>query len=297
MKYMQLLTMAFVMTVQPVMAQKTMELWPNGVPGPVVCKSPEKDMANGRVSNISDPTLTVYLPGKEHNTGTAVVICPGGGYIREAMNHEGHDFARYLKQHGIAGIVLKYRLPYGHPDIPLQDAQHAIRTVRANAQKWGIDPNKIGIAGFSAGGHLAATAETHFDAGKPNAHDPVERESCRPDFAILGYPVVTMKKGWTHMGSRINLLGKNPSKELVEKYSDELQVTPQTPPTFIFLRMMTVRFLPKTASNCIWLCERTRFLLNCISSLKGDMVLECVSAENLMTSGETWLSTGCVFDT
>lgn len=235
MKDFLLLNLFILFMFQPAFAQKTMELWPNGVPGPKVCTQPEKHLANGRISNISDPTITVYLPEKKNNSGTAVVICPGGGYIREAMNHEGHDFARFLQQRGVAGIVLKYRLPYGHPDIPLQDAQHAIRTVRANAQKWGIDPNKVGIAGFSAGGHLASTAETHFDNGNPNAKDQVERESCRPDFAILGYPVVSMNKAWTHMGSRINLLGKNPSPELVKKYSNELHVTSHTPPNFIVL--------------------------------------------------------------
>jgi len=235
MKNLLLVILLSMFSLQPSFSQETLKLWPDGVPGPNVSPKPEEVFDSVRVRYVSEPTLTVYLPEKEKNSGTAVVICPGGGYWIEAMDHEGYDFAKYLQERGIAGIVLKYRLPYGHPTIPLQDAQHAIRTVRANAKKWGIDPNKVGIAGFSAGGHLASTAETHFDAGKPDASNPIARESCRPDFAILGYPVITMNKDWTHMGSRENLLGKNPSKELVKKYSNELQVTPQTPPTFIFL--------------------------------------------------------------
>lgn len=235
MKNFLLLSLLLMCMHQPIFSQETIPLWPDGTPGPNVSPKPEETFDGVRVRFVSKPTLTIYLPEKEKNTGTAVVICPGGGYWIEAMDHEGYDFAKYLREHGVAGIVLKYRLPYGHNEIPLQDAQRAIRIVRANAIKWGICPDKIGIAGFSAGGHLASTAETHFDNGNPNAPDSIEKESCRPDFAILGYPVVTMNKEWTHMGSRENLLGKNPSMELVLKYSNELHVTPQTPPTFLFL--------------------------------------------------------------
>ena len=212
-----------------------MKLWPKGAPGNNECPKAEETFNGKMVRYVSEPTLTIYLPDKEKNTGAAVVICPGGGYSIEAMDHEGYAFAAYLQSKGIAGIVLKYRLPYNHYEIPLMDAQYALRTVRFNAGKWGIDPDKIGIAGFSAGGHLASTAETHFDHGKPDTTDPVEKVSCRPDFAILGYPVITFNEQWGHMGTRDNLIGKNHDLRLIHYFSNELQVTAETPPTFIFL--------------------------------------------------------------
>jgi acetyl esterase/lipase len=175
------------------------------------------------------------LPEKEKNTGAAIVICPGGGYGIEAMDHEGYQYAEYLQSKGVAGIVLKYRLPYGHHEIPLIDAQYALRTVRYNAAAWGIHPGKIGISGFSAGGHLASTAATHFDKGKSEADNPVEKVSCRPDFAVLVYPVITFNELWGHMGSRENLMGKNHDLKLIRYYSNELQVTSETPPTFLIL--------------------------------------------------------------
>ncbi len=174
--------------------------------------------------------LTLYRPA--HPNGTAVVICPGGGYGGHAIEPEGHGIARWLNQSGITGVVLEYRLPAGRHPVPLLDAQRAIRTVRSNANKWGVDPARIGIIGFSAGGHLASTAATHFDAGQSQSVDPIDKVSCRPDFAILIYPVITMGEK-THGGSRNNLLGSNPSPELVELYSNEKQVTDQTPPTFL----------------------------------------------------------------
>jgi len=169
------------------------------------------------------------------NTGAAVVICPGGGYMMEAMDHEGYDMASWLASQGVAGIVLKYRLPYGHDQIPLEDTQRAIRIVRDKASEWGINPSKIGIAGSSAGGHLASTAGTNFDPGKPDATDPVEKFSCRPNFMFLLYPVITLKEEFTHLGSRINLIGPGNNWKMVEKYSNELNVTSQTPPTFLVL--------------------------------------------------------------
>ena len=162
----------------------------------------------------------------------AVIICPGGGYGGLVTGAEGHGIAAWLNSHGIAGVVLEYRLPAGRPFVPLRDAQRAIRTVRLNAKDWGIDPGRIGIMGFSAGGHLASTAATHFDGGDPQASDAVDRVSCRPDFAILVYPVITMNET-THSGSKANLLGKEPSKDLVELFSNEKQVTDKTPPTFL----------------------------------------------------------------
>jgi len=145
---------------------------------------------------------------------------------------EGHGIAEWLNKHGVAGIVLEYRLPAGRSEVPLRDAQRAIRTVRARAKEWGLNAERVGIMGFSAGGHLASTAATHFDAGRAEAQDPLDRPSCRPDFAILVYPVVTMGP-ITHGGSKKNLLGENPSAELIERFSNEKQVTERTPPMFL----------------------------------------------------------------
>jgi len=202
--------------------QPPVPLWPNGAPG-----------ALG--TNDNDiPTLTAYLPDGTNSTGAALVICPGGGYAHLAP-HEGKDYALWLNQHGVAGFVLKYRLGssgYRHPAM-LQDAARAVRTVRANAALWHTDPKRIGIMGSSAGGHLASTLMTHFAPGDPNAADPIERESSRPDIGILCYPVITFGK-FAHVGSRENLLGKDPSPELVNLLSNELQVTKDTPPCFIW---------------------------------------------------------------
>ena len=174
--------------------------------------------------------ITVYRPDKPN--GAAVVICPGGGYGVLVMEPEGYGIARWLNQHGLTGVVLKYRLPKGNPNIPLLDAQQAIRIARSKAAEWGCDPKRIGIMGFSAGGHLAATAATHFDQGDPKALDALGKISSRPDFAILVYPVITMGM-MTHGGSRANLMGANPKEETVKLFSNELQVTNQTPPVFI----------------------------------------------------------------
>ena len=176
------------------------------------------------------PTLTVFLP-----ENTAVVICPGGGYEFLAFDHEGINEARWFQERGVAAFVLTYRLPvngYRHP-VPLLDAQRAIRFVRSHDAEWNLNPAQVGVMGFSAGGHLAATLDTHFDAGNPQAADPVELESCRPGFAVLVYAVISMKDGVTHQGSKQNLLGPSPDPKLVENLSNETQVTPQTPPTLL----------------------------------------------------------------
>lgn len=225
----------FITTIQTNTAQDVMKLWPEGAPGNNECPQPEETFEGRRVRFVSEPTITVYLPKKEFNTGAAIVICPGGGYWIEAMDHEGHDYAEYLQNKGIAGIVLKYRLPYGHHEIPLMDAQHAIRTVRYHAKEWGTDASKIGISGFSAGGHLASTAATHFDNGNPESENPIGKLSCCPDFAVLLYPVITFNEDWGHVGSRENLIGKTHDLKLINYYSNELHVTPQTPPTFLAL--------------------------------------------------------------
>lgn len=177
-----------------------------------------------------DAWITVHRP--EKGNGTAVVICPGGGYGTLVTGGEGHGIAQWLNRHGITGVVLEYRLPAGRAFVPLLDAQRAIRTVRANAKDWGVDPARVGIMGFSAGGHLASTAGTHFDEGDADAADPVNRLGCRPDFMILVYPVITMDDT-THRGSRGRLLGDTPSEELIELFSNEKQVSAKTPPTFL----------------------------------------------------------------
>ncbi len=186
-------------------------------------------LGDGKVQEV-EVFITVYRPAQPN--GTAIVICPGGGYGGLAVQPEGHGIAAWLNGHGVTGVVLEYRMPAGRHAVPLLDAQRAIRTVRANAKAWNIDPARIGIIGFSAGGHLASTAATHFDAGKPDATDAVEKVSCRPDFAILIYPVISMGE-LSHGGSRNNLLGKDPTAELIELYSNEKQVTDKTPPTFL----------------------------------------------------------------
>lgn len=212
-----------------------LKVWPNGAPDSNGLTVPEETYEGRRVRNVSEAELYVYFPKKEINTGAAIVICPGGGYMIEAMDHEGYEMAEWLATQGVTGIVLKYRLPYGHEQIPLKDAQRALRIVRQKAAEWVINPEKIGIAGSSAGGHLASTAGTRFDLGNQNASDPLEKISCRPDFMLLLYPVITFNEEFGHMGSRVNLIGPGNKWELVEKYSNELQVTAQTPPTFFIL--------------------------------------------------------------
>jgi acetyl esterase/lipase len=208
---------------QPADAHPVLPLWPDGVPG-AKGTDPDKDV----------PTLTVWLPPLETATGAAVVVCPGGGYAMLAVEHEGKQVAEWLNSLGIAAFVLKYRLGprYHHPAM-LHDAGRAIRTVRAGASKWGLDPHRIAILGFSAGGHLASTAGTHHDAGKPDAADPIERVSSRPDRLILIYPVIALAPPHGHAGSLRNLLGDNPAKELIDLLSNEHQVSKDTPPTFL----------------------------------------------------------------
>jgi acetyl esterase/lipase len=197
-------------------------LWPSGAPGALGNEDADK------------PTLAIYLPQGNRVT-TGVIVCPGGGYRTLAMDHEGQQVARWFNSIGVAAFVLKYRLgPKYHHPIELGDAHRAIRIVRTRAAEFGIDPGRIGIMGFSAGGHLASSAATHFDTGNAQAPDPIDRAGSRPDFAILGYPVISFTTEYVHRGSRQNLLGDNPDPALVKLLSNELQVTPQTPPTFLF---------------------------------------------------------------
>ncbi len=179
----------------------------------------------------ADATISVY-PVSTKTDVPAVVICPGGGYGGLVVGPEGHGIAQWLNRHGIAGVVLEYRLPKQRSFVPLLDAQRAVRMVRFKAEPWKIDPGRVGIIGFSAGGHLASTAATHFDRGDPKAADPVDRLSCRPDFAILIYPVITMGEK-THGGTKANLLGRDPKPEMVDLFSNEKQVTDKTPPMFL----------------------------------------------------------------
>ena len=220
-------------------AQNVIKLWPDGIPGSITNDSYKEievisDGSPSRYNKVTDPTLTVFLPQDSKATGTAVLICPGGGYGTLAFDHEGNQIARWLNENGIAGIILKYRLP---SDLimkdktigPLQDAQEGLRTIRRNASKWKINPRKVGVIGFSAGGHLASTLSTHYDQ-KVYSTDTT---SARPDFSLLIYPVITFDSTFTHKGSRNNLIGLKPSAEMVRLYSNELQINEKTPPAFL----------------------------------------------------------------
>lgn len=205
-------------------AQNTFELplWPAGAPNSNGLTGTEEDLEGGRVANVIKPSITVYKADKPN--GMAIIMCPGGGYARLAMNHEGHDMAPWLNAQGITYIVLKYRMPNGHYEVPLSDAEQAICLVRQHAKEWNIRPDRIGIMGASAGGHLAASLATLYNSNET-----------RPDFQILFYPVISMVPGVTHGGSRQNLLGNKPSQELEDKYTLEKQVNERTPQAFIML--------------------------------------------------------------
>jgi acetyl esterase/lipase len=203
--------------------QKVEHLWPGGAPGAV------------GTGDEDQPALTIYLPEAARAVGTGVVVCPGGGYGALSMDHEGRQVAEWLNSLGIAGFVLRYRLgPRYHHPVEMHDGQRAVRFVRYHAKGYGIAPDRVGIWGFSAGGHLASTVGTHFDAGNNAASDPIDRLSSRPDFMVLAYPVISFTTPYVHKGSMRNLLGENPDPTLARSLSNELQVTPETPPTFLF---------------------------------------------------------------
>ncbi len=228
-----LLMSALVLTVATLAAQSASRvqaaeppqffLWPEGAPGATGTEDADK------------PCLWLHKPAAEKANGGAVIVCPGGGYRHLAMTYEGHEVAEWFNEYGVTAFVLRYRLApkYHHPS-QISDAQRAIRLIRSRAKEWGIDPARIGIMGFSAGGHLASTAATHFDDGNSSASDPIDRAGCRPDFAILAYPVITLKGPFAHGGSRENLLGKDPAPALVDSLCNETQVTARTPQTFLF---------------------------------------------------------------
>ena len=201
----------------------TQLLWPDGAPGATGTEDKDK------------PTLISYPAPADNNSGAAIVVCPGGGYGGLAMGHEGHDIGKWLNEHGVSAFICNYRhngKGYQHP-APIHDAQRAIRIVRSNASKWSVDPKKIGVLGFSAGGHLASTVATHFNRTPP-VNDEISKASCRPDFAVLCYPVIVFDQEHTHRGSQRNLIGESASNDLIESLSNEKQVTKETPPTFMF---------------------------------------------------------------
>ena len=234
-------TILFTLLSSFAMAQNyTLPLW-NGTPPLQKDMNLQEDVRDEniiRIANVQDPTIEVYLPNKQIATGEAVVIYPGGGYAILAYDWEGTDFAKWLNSQGIAGIVVKYRLPISESltdakEVPLLDAQRAIRMTRANAEAWNIDPGKVGVMGFSAGGHLASTVSTQYDHEVDRAKDAIDALSARPDFSILVYPVISFRDAAVHSGSRKNLIGDNASQELQDRFSGELNVDENTPPTFL----------------------------------------------------------------
>ena len=218
----------------------TIKLWPDGIPGSITDPSYVEKITtvDGRITRcerVVNPDLTVFLPTPDKANGAAVLICPGGGYGALAFDHEGNAIAKWLNDNGIAGIILKYRLPSDQimkdKSIgPLQDAQEAMRVIRRNANDWKIDPKKVGVIGFSAGGHLASTLSTHY---AEKVYEVKDNSSARPDFSLLIYPVVSFDTTITHRGSRNNLIGIKPDARLVERFSNELQITNETPPAFL----------------------------------------------------------------
>lgn len=238
----RILLLFLVVFVGKVCAQDSIiPLWPkNRIPNRIASEEVEEHKHNGilRISTVQEPSIEVYLPSKSNATGEAVLIFPGGGYGILAYDWEGTDIAKFLNGKGIAGIVVKYRLPSdisqkNKHEVPLIDAQRAMRLVRSNAARFHLDTKKIGILGFSAGGHLASTLGTQFGKKVYDPFDAIDNENARPDFMALGYPVITFGDK-THRGSKMNLIGEKPTQEMVDRYSSEKNVTEHTPPTFLF---------------------------------------------------------------
>lgn len=250
-----LIPILFLGTMTHLQAQQVIPLW-DKIPGEIKATDyKEKEQINdGKVQStslVSIPTLSVFLPKTVKPNQTAVIILPGGGYQHLAVDKEGTKVAEWFNSLGITAFVLKYRLPSDlimtNKNIgPLQDAQEAVRYVRENAEKWNIDPKKIGVLGFSAGGHLASTIATHYD---DKVYESKFKVSARPDFSLLIYPVISMQNDITHKGSQISLLGENPSKELIDSFSNEMKVTAQTPPTFLIHATDDTVVLPENSIN------------------------------------------------
>lgn len=233
-------TILFSLLALSVFSQKTIPLWSKSIPNQI--KTSEKEIVKEtniiQISNVQKPIIEVHLASKKINTKKAILICPGGGYGILAWNHEGTNFAEWFASKGINAFVLKYRLPDSKSSTkphlaPLQDAQRAMRIIRKNAEKWKIKENQIGVLGFSAGGHLASTIGTHYNFKAYNKQDKIDKLSAKPNFIGLIYPVISMQEGVTHKGSKKNLLGKTPSKIMVDLFSNELQVNEETSPTFL----------------------------------------------------------------
>lgn len=239
-KYLSSFLLFCCLTTSVIAQNFLMKVWPAGVPGSIVNENyfENSTIKNGSVSlyfKVTDPTISVFLPPEEQSNGTAVLILPGGGYGVLAFDYEGTDIARWLNKNGIAGIVLKYRLPSDQimkdkSVGPLQDAQEAVRIIRRSAIEWKINPDRIGVMGFSAGGHLASTLSTHFSE---KVYETKDTTSARPDFSLLIYPVITFDSSFTHTGTRKNLIGANPSKAAVRSFSNELMINELTPPAFL----------------------------------------------------------------
>jgi len=232
--------LAGVLTMNLHSQPKVLKLWPDGIPGSKTDPSYVENIVttDGRVTratNVVTPDLTVFLPDPAKANGAAVLICPGGGYGTLAFDHEGNAIAGWLNENGIAGIILKYRLPSDRIMAdkaigPLQDAQEAMRVIRRNAAAWKIDPKRVGVIGFSAGGHLASTISTHY---ADKVYDVKDNVNARPDFSLLIYPVISMDTAITHRGSRNNLIGIDPTEKNVLRFSNEKQITRDTPPAFL----------------------------------------------------------------
>jgi acetyl esterase/lipase len=234
------LLMTGIMWTHNVISQTlTLKIWPHGIPGskpcPGYCENISRPWGKDCIEKITDPEILVYQAPKEKSTGAAILICPGGGYRYVSIVNEGYEIARWLNENGITAVILKYRLPSDSIMIdksigPLEDAQEAVRIIRRHASSWFLDPGKIGIMGFSAGGHLASTLCTQF---KDSVYTSADRIDARPDFSILIYPVISMNKNISHGGTREMLLGTHPEESLVEKFSNELHVSDDSPPAFI----------------------------------------------------------------
>jgi acetyl esterase/lipase len=267
----------------PITDGQVLRLWEGPAPGAL--GTDETDI----------PTLTVYLPRVMQAATPAMVICPGGAYRALASNHEGRQVAAYLNSLGIAAFVLRYRLgPKYHHPIELGDAQRAIRMLRARASEWRLDPARIGIMGFSAGGHLAMTVSTWFDRGNATAGDVIDRSGSRPDLAVLGYPVISLMEPWTHQGSKDNLLGPNADPALVQRLSGERAVTKDTPPTFIFqTNEDTTQCRPRTASTTFWRCGKRECRPRCTSSRRGHTAWGSPTTTRRWRRGLRCWGTGC----
>jgi acetyl esterase/lipase len=241
-KYITIIAVQLLLIKSICLAQeKVISLYPQGIKdNPVTNEAESHDTSRGIlwIENVQEPTLEIFLPVKKNTTGKAIVICPGGGYKGLAYDWEGTAIAKWLNSIGTAAFVLKYRLPIADTNessttVPLADAQRAIRLVRHHAEEWNVSADQIGIMGFSAGGHLASTLTTHFDEQVDSNSPDLNAISARPDFAILIYPVITMNEDYTHKGSKKNLIGSQPSQQMITHFSNELQVTSDTPPTFL----------------------------------------------------------------